>query len=187
MKDINENFTGMLAAVVSLEAVLLRLEDGSVRYRKVFVVDHAGHSVAQPDTKNFVPGTDLSGTSDLVKQICALPQELRSTQTIRFTQPVKNRSVEMIGTFSTLPEINWAVVAQRSLDQARADAGVTELNRQALAFVSVVVLAAVLVGYFFAVGITGPIRGLAPSTRAISRGHFHHRPPVPAPPEITHL
>ena len=187
MKDINENFTGMLAAVVSLEPVLLRLQDASVRDRKVFVVDHAGHIVAHPDTKNFVPGTDLSGTSELVKQIRAMPQELRSTQTIRFTQRVENRSVEMIGTFSTLPEINWAIVAQRSLDQARADAGVTELNRQALAFVSVVVLAAVLVGYFFAVGISGPIRGLAASTRAISRGEFHQRSPVRGAAEISEL
>ncbi len=187
LKDINENFTGMLAAVVSLEPILLRLQDASVRDRKVFVVDHAGHIVAHPDTKNFVPGTDLSGTSELVRQVRAMPQELRSTQTIRFTQPVKNRSVEMIGTFSTLPEINWAIVAQRSLDQARADAGVTELNRQALAFVSVVVLAAVLVGYFFAVGISGPIRGLAASTRAISRGEFHQRSPVRGAAEISEL
>jgi putative nucleotidyltransferase with HDIG domain len=187
LKDMNDNFTGMLAAVVSLEPILLRLQDASVRDRQVFIVDHAGHIVAHPDTKNFVPGTDLSGTSDLVRQIRAIPQELRSTETIRFTQTVKNRSVEMIGTFSTLPEINWAIVAQRSLDQARADAGVTELNRQALAFVSVVVLAAVLVGYFFAVGISGPIRGLAASTRAISRGEFHQRSPVRGASEISEL
>src|SRR5260370_9485516 len=157
MKDINENVTVMLAAVVSIEPVLVVLQEARVRDRKVFVVDHAGPIVAQPDTKNFVPGTDLSGTSELVKQIRAMPQELRSTQTIRFTQRVENRSVEMIGTFSTLPEINWAIVAQRSLDQARADAGVTELNRQPLAFVSVVGLAAVLVGSFFPLGISGPI------------------------------
>src|SRR5579859_1401157 len=187
LKDMNDNFTGMLAAVVSLEPILLRLQDASVRDRQVFIVDHAGHIVAHPNTKNFVPGTDLSGTSDLVRQIRAIPQELRSTETIRFTQTVKNRSVEMIGTFSTLPEINWAIVAQRSLAQARADAGVTELNRQALAFVSVVVLAAVLVGYFFAVGISGPIRGLAASTRAISRGEFHQRSPVRGASEISEL
>jgi len=77
--------------------------------------------------------------------------------------------------------------AQRSLDQARDDAGVAELNRQALAFVSVVVLAAVLVGYFFAVGISGPIRGLAASTRAISRGEFHQRSPVRGALEISEL
>ena len=187
LRDINDNFTGMLAAVVSLEPVLHRLQDASVRGRTVYIVDHFGHIVVHPDTKNFVPGTDLTGNSDLVKQIRAIPQELRSTQTVRFSQQVKGRSVEMVGTFSTLPELNWAVVAQRSMSEARDDAGVTDLNRQALAFVSVVVLAAVLVGYFFAVGISGPIRGLAASTRAISRGEFHQRSPVRGASEISEL
>jgi putative nucleotidyltransferase with HDIG domain len=187
LKDINQNFTGMLAAVVSLDPVLQRLKDASVRNRTVFVVDHFGHIVAHPRPNDFVPGTDVSGTSDLVKQIRALPQELRNTETVRFTETVKNRKVEMIGTFSTLPEANWAVVAQRSVDQARADAGVTELNRQALAFVSVVVLLAIVLGYFFAVGISTPIRGLAASTRAISRGEFHQRSPVRGALEISEL
>src|SRR5258708_3041605 len=155
--------------------------------RTVFIVDHSGHIVAHPDTKNFVPGTDLTTNSDLVKQIRTLPQELRSTETLSFMQQVKGRTVEMVGTFSTLPELNWAVVAQRSLSQARDDAGVNELNRQALAFVTVVVLSAVLVGYFFAVGISGPIRGLAASTRAISRGEFHQRSPVRGASEISEL
>jgi putative nucleotidyltransferase with HDIG domain len=79
------------------------------------------------------------------------------------------------------------VIAQRSLKQARADAGVNELNRQALAFVSVVILAAILLGYFFAVGISGPIRGLAASTRAISRGEFHQRSAVRGASEISEL
>src|SRR6266478_695325 len=127
LKDIDGTFTGMLAAVVSLDPILRRLQDASVRGRTVFIVDHSGHIVAHPDTKNFVPGTDLTTNSDLVKQIRTLPQELRSTETVRFTQQVKGRDVEMVGTFSTLPELNWAIVAQRSLKQARDDAGVSEL------------------------------------------------------------
>jgi len=78
----------------------------------------------------------------------------------------------MIGTYSTIPELNWAVIAQRSLDQAQNDTGVTELNRQALAFVSVVILVAILVGIFSPWASAGPIRGLAasraPSARRIS-------------------
>jgi putative nucleotidyltransferase with HDIG domain len=167
--------------------VLHRLQDASVHSRTVFVVDHFGHIVAHPDTKNFVPGTDLSANSDLVKQIRSLPQELRNTETIRFSQQIQGQAVEMVGTFSTLPELNWAVIAQRSLEQARTDAGVPDLNRQALAFVTIVVFAAVLVGYFFAVGISGPIRGLAASTRAISRGEFHQRSPVRGASEISEL
>jgi len=186
LKDVNDNFTGMLAAVVSLDPILHRLQDASVRGRTVFLVDHSGHIVAHPEPKNFVPGADASSNS-LVAQVKALPQELRNTETIRFTENGKKHPIEMIGTYSTFPELNWAVIAQRSLDQAQTDTGVTELNRQALAFVSVVILVAILVGYFFAVGISEPIRGLAASTRAISRGEFHQRSPVRGALEISQL
>jgi putative nucleotidyltransferase with HDIG domain len=187
LKDLRDNFTGMLAAMVSLDPILHRLQDSSVRGRTVFVVDHYGHIVAHPDTKNFVPGEDLSDKSTLVAKIKSLPKELRNTETLRFPEKDKNRPIEMVGTYSTFPEVNWAIVAQRSLNEARADAGVTELNRQALAFGSIVVLVAVLFGYFFAVGISEPIRGLAASTRAISRGEFHQRTPVGGAAEISEL
>jgi putative nucleotidyltransferase with HDIG domain len=186
LKDLNDNFTGMLAAVVSLNPILHRLQDASVRGRKVFLIDHYGHIVAHPDTKSFVPGTDASANA-LVAQVRALPQELRNTETMRFSETVNKRPIEMIGTYSTFPEVNWAVIAERSLDEAQRDTGVTELNQQALAFVSVVILSAILVGYFFAVGISGPIRGLAASTRAISRGEFHQRSPVRGASEISEL
>ncbi len=184
---VGEEFTGMLAAVVSLDPVLHRLQETSVRGREVFIVDRYGHVVAHPFSVELVPGTDLTAQSPIVAQIRSLPKELRATETMRFSQTEKDHSVEMIGTYSTLPELNWVVVAQRSLDYAREDAGVKELNRQALAFVLVVVLMAILVGYFFAVGISRPIRGLAASTRAISRGEFHQRTVVRGASEITEL
>ena len=187
LKDSQDNFTGMLAAVVSLDPILRRLQDASVRGRSVFVVDHYGHVVAHPDTKRFVPGEDLTDKSKLVRQIKALPKELRNTETVRFSETVNKRDVEMVGTYSTFPEVDWAVIAERSVNDARDDAGVSDLNRQALAFVSVVVLLAVLFGYFFAVGISGPIRSLAASTRAISRGEFHQRTPVRGSAEISEL
>ncbi len=185
LKDVNDNFTGMLAAVVSLDPILHRLQDASVRGRSVFIVDHNGRIVAHQDTKNFVPGADASDNA-LVAQVKGLPQELRNTETMRFSDNSKKHSVE-IGTYSTFPEINWAVIAQRSLSEARADAGVTELNRQALTFVSMVVLIAIVLGYFFAVAISQPIHGLAASTRAISRGEFHQRTKVRGASEISEL
>src|SRR6266576_1311080 len=157
LKDVNDNFTGMLAAVVSLEPILHRLQEASVRGRTVFLVDHNGRLVAHPETKNFVPGADVSSNS-LVAKVKALPQELRNTETVRFTETDKKHPVEMIGTYSTFPEVDCAVI-----------------------------LSAILVGYFFAVGISGPIRGLAASTRAISRGEFHQRSPVRGASEISEL
>jgi putative nucleotidyltransferase with HDIG domain len=185
--NVDQQFTGMIAAVVSLNPILHRLQDASVRGRSVFVVDHQGHIVAHHDTAKFTPGEDVSSNSPVVARVRSLPQELRSTETMRFTNAENKRQVEMIGTYSTFPEVNWAVIAQRSLSEARTDAGVTELNRQALTFVSMVVVIAIVVGYLFAVAISQPIRGLAASTRAISRGEFHQRTKVRGASEISEL
>jgi HD-GYP domain-containing protein (c-di-GMP phosphodiesterase class II) len=93
----------------------------------------------------------------------------------------------MIGTYSTIPELGWAVIAQRSLDDARIDAGVNELTTEALRFVLGVTSIALVFGYLFAVGITRPIRGLVESTRAISRAEFHERAEVRGAAEISEL
>src|SRR5262249_2067220 len=138
----HEQFRGMLAAVVSFKPILQRLKEASVRGRTVFIVDHRGKLIAHPETQKFIPGED-AGAAKVVKQIKGLPQDLQNTETMRYADSVGKKSVEMIGTYSTLSELNWAIVAERSLTEARDDAGFTDLNRQAFAFVSVVVLVAI--------------------------------------------
>jgi putative nucleotidyltransferase with HDIG domain len=182
----HDKFSGMLAAVVSFKPILQRLQDASVRGRTVFIVDHNGKLIAHPDTRKFSPGED-AGNDQVVSKIMALPQALHNTETIRFTDREGKKSLEKIGTYSTLSELDWAVVVERSLSEARDDAGFADLNRQAVAFVSIVVLVAILVGYFFAIGISGPVRSLAASSRAISRGEFHQRSPVRGASEISEL
>ena len=177
--EVNGRFSGMLAAVVSLDSILSRLKEASAHDRSVFIVDHAGHIVAHSDSKTYFPGTDFSTASPLVAKIRDLPPDFRDTETVRFNLKEGNRTVPMMGAYSTMPELNWAVISQRSLEKARDDAGVSELNNQALSFVIVVSFAALILGYLFAVGISTPIRRLAQSTHAISRGEFHERTPVP--------
>ena len=179
-------FTGMLAAVVSLDRVLARLKDASVRDRTVFVVDAQGRVIVHPDTVETVPGRDLSA-DPVVAQFKHLPQDLRATETTQFQLAENKKYVEMIGTYSTIPELHWAVVAQRSLDKARVDAGVQELTTQAMRFVIAVTLLALLVGYLSALGITRPIQGLVRSTRAIARAEFHERAEVRGAAEISEL
>src|SRR3984957_9643519 len=186
--EVNDQFSGMLAAVVSLDSILRRLQETSVRGRVVFVVDHSGHIVAHPDMRQFVPGSDATPSSPVVMQVVGVPKGLRTTETLRrFVSTEDGNKAEMVGTYSTIPDLNWAVVAQRGLDKAREDAGVKELNAQALKFVVVVTFAALILGYFFAVGISTPIRALAASTLAISRGEFHQRTPVQGAAEISEL
>jgi HD-GYP domain-containing protein (c-di-GMP phosphodiesterase class II) len=185
--QVSDQFSGMLAAVVSLDSVWRRLEETSVRGRTVFVVDHSGRVIAHPDTRRVVPGTDLR-SSYIVAQASGLPKDLRTTATVQhFSDFEDGHKSELIGTFSSIPDLGWTVIAQRSLEQAREDAGVRELNAQALTFVLVVIAAAVVLGYLFAVGISTPIRALAASTRAISRGEFHERAPVRGAAEISEL
>jgi len=182
-------FSGMLGAVVSLQRLQARLRDMSVRDRTVFIVNAQGKIVAYPDTRIMVPGQNVISISPLAKQFGELPQELHATQTTNFLgiAPDKRHKVEMIGTYSTIPELRWAVIAQRSLDDARVDAGVMELTSEALQFVVGVTFIALLLGYMFAVRITRPIRGLVESTRAISRAEFHERVPVTGAAEISEL
>ncbi len=185
--EVNGRFSGMLAAVVSLEGILDRLKEASAHDRTVFIVNHAGHIVAYPDSKNFFPGTDFSTLSPLVAKIRDLPPDFRDTETVRFTLKQGSRGVPMMGAYSTMPELNWAVISQRSLEKAREDAGVNELNKQALSFVLAVTFGALILGYLFAVAISTPVRRLAQSTRAISRGEFHERTPVRGAAEISEL
>lgn len=186
LKSKNEP-AGMLAALVSLDRILKRLHEATVRGRVVYVVDRKGIIVAHPDERRWVAGQDASSSFSIVAQLRDLPLQLRATQTTRFQIDLAGRRVEMIGTYSTVQDMNWAVIAQRSLDDARVDAGVSELNRQALTFAAVLTIAALLLGYLFAVGITTPIRSLAESTLAISRGEFHQRAPVQGAAEISDL
>ena len=151
--SLNGQFTGMIASVVSIDRLLERIRDASVRERTVFIVDGHGHIVAHPDSAEVVPGRDVTTSSPMVHHLKELPQELRATETMHFVEQDKNnQSVEMIGTYSTIPELGWTVIAERSLDSARIDAGVKELTAQALSFVVGVTLVALLFGYLFAAG-----------------------------------
>src|SRR5487761_1861372 len=182
----NGQFSGMLAAVVSLDHIVARLKDASVRDRTVFVVNGDGRIIVHPDTIDMVPGRDLS-SDPAVREFKSLPQELRATETTQFSLEENKKPVEMIGTYSTIPELHWAVIAQRSLAKARVDAGVQELTTQALRFVVAVTLIALLVGYLSALGIPRPIQGLVHSTRAIARAEFHQRAKVEGAAEISEL
>jgi putative nucleotidyltransferase with HDIG domain len=183
-------FAGMFAAVISLDKLESRLRDASEHNRMVYIVDAHGRLVAFPDSADYVPGRDVSNVFPIVRQVMD-PKEMQTTVNIMYFAPPPGkdtkREVQMIGTYSPIPELRWTVIAQRSIDDARADAGVEELNTQALTFVMLVSVVALAIGYFFAVGITRPIQSLVHSTRAISRAEFHERVPVGGAAEISEL
>jgi HD-GYP domain-containing protein (c-di-GMP phosphodiesterase class II) len=180
-------FRGMLAAVVSLDRIVDRLSETSVRGREVYVVDRTGRIVAHPNPRAYLPGQDISANVPLVARLKEVEEKRRATETIPFVRTDRGKNEDMIGTYSTLPQLNWAVIAQRSLDDARKDAGVEELNKQAITVAVVVAIVALFIGSWFAFGISRPIRSLAESTQAISRGDFKQRAKVGGAAEVSDL
>ena len=184
---VGTEFRGMLAAVISLDRILEWLNEKSVRGREVYVVDRSGRIVAHPQTRRYVPGQDVSATVPLVARLKTLEAERRATETAPFVKTDGGKSEDMIGTYSTLPQLSWAVIALRSLDDARKDAGVEELTKEAISVALVVAVLALFIGLWSAFGISRPIRGLAESTQAISRGDFKQRAKVGGAAEIFEL
>jgi putative nucleotidyltransferase with HDIG domain len=184
---VGEDFAGMIAAVVSLDRVVDRLREVSQGGRDVYLVDREGRIIVHSDARRFVPGTEVSGQFTIVARLKELAPERRATETQYFTLDEDGRLVEAIGTYSTIPELQWAVIAQRSKGNALEVARLNELTRDARIFASVAVFMALALGYLFAVGITAPIHGLAETTRAISRGEFSERAPVRGAAEISEL
>jgi putative nucleotidyltransferase with HDIG domain len=183
----NDEFRGMLASVISLDRLRRRLEETSVLGREVYIVNRNGRVVAHPQPSKVIAGTDVSGDVAVVARFKGIPADQTQSQTFPFEMKEGGEMVPMIGTFSTVPELHWAVVAQRRVNDMRAVSGIDELNAQALRFMAAMVLISGALAYFFAHGITRPISHLADSTRAISRGEFKERAPVQGAAEISEL
>ena len=183
-----QQFSGMLAALVSLDPVLGRLKETSERgQRDVYVVDRNGRIVVHPDTRKYVAGTDVSGTVRVVAEFKESPEDVRATETRPFSMEENGEQVDMLGTFSPVPGLHWAVIAHRRFDVMRQFAGITELVSNARRIMLGVLVFALAVGYFSAAGLTRPISALAESTMAISRGEFSKRAPVQGAAEISQL
>jgi len=89
----------------------------------------------------------------------------------------------MIGTLPARSGTRVGGGGATSLSEARDDAGLGDLNRQRSHSSGVVVLVAILVGYFFAIGISGPVAALWLPPRHQPR-RIHQRSPVRGASEI---
>ena len=131
----NGQFTGMIASVVSIDRLLDRIRDASVRERTVFIVDGHGHIVAHPDTAEIVPGRDVTSTSPIVNHLEGIAAGIARHRNHAFRRAGQEQEhpVEMIGTYSTIPGIALGGDRRSAAStSARIDAGVNELTAQAL-------------------------------------------------------
>jgi len=176
------DFRGMVAMVVSLEFLSRRLKDSSVGGLTTYVVDRSGRLIVHSAPDKHTAGQDMSGV-EIVQNFLTSGQE--TTLTTRFMLEEANHLNEMLGTYSPVPELDWAVIAQKPLSAAYFEARQMEIYAFWLALGTILV--SVGIGYFSARRLTTPLQVLAETTKAIAKGDFSQRVNLPSRTEIGEL
>ncbi len=168
-----QRFLGMLATVVDLQFLIGRLQEVSVSGGGLtpYVVDSQGRLVAAA-TPEFATGQDMKSI-DIVRNFVDSGNKTQLAPTMEFTIKNGSERVEMLGTYSPVMSLDWAVVVQKP--QREAYRGVLDMQRNGRLLALAAVLLSVGVSIFAARRITNPLQVLTQSSRALARGDFSQR------------
>jgi len=164
-------FLGMVGAVVDLQFLIRRLHEVSGGGLIPYVVDAQGRLVAA-GTPQYVTGQDMKSL-EIVRNFVDEGNKAQLAATKEFTVKEGKNDVEMLGTYSPVTTLDWAVVVQKP--QREAYRGVYEMQRTARLLALLAVLVSIVVSIFAARRITNPLQILTQSSRALARGDFSQR------------
>ena len=164
-------FLGMIASVVDLQFLIRRLQEVSGGGLTPYVVDSQGRLVAAA-TSEFATGQDMKNL-DIVRAFVDGGNKAQLAETREFDVQAGNERVQMLGTFSPVTALNWAVIVQKQRREAYRD--IYDMQRNARLLALAAVLASVLVSIFAARRITNPLHVLTETSRALARGDFSQR------------
>ncbi len=176
-------FLGMVGAVVDLQFLIRRLQEVSGGGLIPYVVDAQGRLVAA-GTSQYVTGQDMKSL-EIVRNFVDEGNKAQLAATKEFGVREGNKSVEMLGTYSPVTALDWAVVVQKP--QYEAYRGVVEMQRTARLLALLAVLLSIGVSIFAARRITNPLQILTQSGRALARGDFSQRVQLRSRTEIGEL
>jgi HD-GYP domain-containing protein (c-di-GMP phosphodiesterase class II) len=176
-----DNFIGVISAVVDLDYLLNRLQEVSTGGLIAYVVDSDGRLVAGAE-RNYAIGQDMT-TIELVKSWVDDGGRLAATR--EFNMIVDGKRTEMLGTYSPVPSLKWAVIAQKKTSEAYQ--GIYEMQRNARLLAILAVLMSVIISVVAARRITTPLDVLTEGSRAIAQGDFSRRVEVRSRTEIGEL
>jgi HD-GYP domain-containing protein (c-di-GMP phosphodiesterase class II) len=180
--NYGQRFLGMIGAVVDLQFLIRRLQEvggGLTPY----VVDAQGRLVAAA-TPEFATGQDMKNL-DIVRDFVDVGNKAQIRETREFTVTTGSRHVEMLGTYSPVTSLAWAVVVQKP--QREAYRGILEMQRTGRLLALFAVLLSAGVSIFAARRITNPLQVLTQSSRALARGDFSQRVSLSSRTEIGEL
>ena len=176
-------FLGMIATVVDLQFLIRRLQEVSRTGLTPYVVDAQGRLVAaiSPD---FVTGQNMKNL-EIVRNFVDEGSKAQLAATKEFTMAEGRQQVDMLGTYSPVTALDWAVVVQKP--RLEAYSGVYQMQHTARLLALLAVLASMMVSIYAARRITNPLEVLTESSRAIARGDFSKRVELKSRTEIGEL
>jgi HD-GYP domain-containing protein (c-di-GMP phosphodiesterase class II) len=164
-------FLGMVSTVVDLQFLIRRLQEVSGGGLIPYVVDAQGRLVAS-GTPQYVTGQDMKNL-EIVRNFVDEGNKAQLAATKEFAVHEGKKNIEMLGTYSPVTTLDWAVVVQKP--QLEAYRGVYEMQRTARLLALLAVLLSIGVSIFAARRITNPLQILTQSSRALARGDFSQR------------
>jgi HD-GYP domain-containing protein (c-di-GMP phosphodiesterase class II) len=169
--NYEQRFLGMIASVVDLQFLIRRLQEVSGGGLTPYVVDSQGRLVAAA-TPEFATGQDMKNL-DIVRAFVENGNKAQLAETREFNVEAASEHVEMLGTYSPVMPLNWAVIVQKPRREAYR--GVYEMQRTARLLAMLAVLLSIIVSIVAARRITNPLQVLTQSSRALARGDFSQR------------
>ncbi len=177
-------FVGMIGSAVDLAFLLNDLDQVSKGGLLTYAVDRQGRLVAAPQWAHLATGQNMT-KMDIVKSFVDSGGRVRWVATYEFNSNDDGRKTGMLGTYSPVPALDWAVIAQKPQEEAYR--GVYEMQRTAKLLALAAILVSCLVGIMAARWITTPIEILTETSRAIARGDFSRRVNLKSRTEIGEL
>jgi HD-GYP domain-containing protein (c-di-GMP phosphodiesterase class II) len=179
----DKRFLGMVGSVVDMDYLIRRLQQVSLTGLMPYVVDSQGRLVAAA-TAQYATGQDMSHF-DIVRSFVGEGSKAQLAATREFTIRDGNNATEMLGTYSPVTSLDWAVVVQKPREDAYR--GIYEMQRTGRLLAWLAVFLSVGLSIISARRITSPLQVLAQSSRAIARGDFSQRVHVKTRTEIGEL
>jgi HD-GYP domain-containing protein (c-di-GMP phosphodiesterase class II) len=176
-------FLGMIAGVVDLQFLIKRLQEVSLGGLTPYVVDSQGRLVAGASPE-YATGQDMS-RFEIVKNFLDEGVKAQLAATKEFNIRDGKRITEMLGTYSPVTALDWAVVVQKPRREAYR--GVYEMQRTARLLALLAAILSMGLSIYVARRITNPLEILTRSSRAIASGDFSQRVHLKTRTEIGEL
>ena len=179
----DKRFLGMIGSVVDMDYLIRRLQQVSLTGLMPYVVDSQGRLVASASTQ-YATGQDMTHF-DIVRSFVGEGSKAQLAATREFTIRDGKETTEMLGTYSPVTSLDWAVVVQKPREDAYR--GIYEMQRTGRLLAWLAVFVSVGLSIFSARRITSPLQVLTHSSQAIARGDFSQRVHVKTRTEIGEL